>query len=102
MSFRLAYVLGDLERTARSLTEIGETAREIEDHHRRMASTVGDCGSEDLSEATDDFLDAWSYGMRIRPASLGSSRPGDRCADRPRRPGHARAGRPAWRAGHGP
>ena len=65
MSFRLAYVLGDLERTARSLTEIGETAREIEDHHRRMASTVGDCGSEDLSEATFDFLDAWSYGMKI-------------------------------------
>ena len=25
MSFRLAYVLGNLERTARSLTEIGET-----------------------------------------------------------------------------
>ena len=65
MSFRLAYDLGDLQRTAGSLADISETAREIEDHHRRMASTVSDCGSPDLSEATSDFLAAWSYGMKI-------------------------------------
>lgn len=65
MSFRLAYDAGDLGRTATSLAEIGATAREIEDQHRRMASTVSDCGSEDLAAATDGFLDAWSYGMKI-------------------------------------
>jgi len=65
VTFRLSYALGDLERTAGSLTGIGRTAREIEDHHRRMASTVSDCGSRELSEATYDFLDAWSCGMKV-------------------------------------
>ena len=56
--------LSVLTETARPLRDAAEVCRQVEVAHGELAGLVGRSGSEQVRRSTEEFLRAWSVGLR--------------------------------------